>query len=120
VKKLLITIFFSLFLITSAFGEKIQISDNLRKIVNGDKVKYQILYQIPSKGKIWLQAVPIGDENAATEGKKVSGMKLQELKFIELIISDGYVVSKKGLSKAAREQKKAHTIDKKSSSGSGC
>ena len=47
-------------------------------------------------------------------------MKLQELKFIELIISDGYVVSKKGLSKAAREQKKAHTKDKKSSSGSGC
>lgn len=27
---------------------------------------------------------------------------------------------KKGLSKAAREQKKAHTKDKKSSSGSGC
>lgn len=106
-KELLITIFFSLFLITSAFGEKIQISDNLRKIVNGDKVKYQILYQIPSKGKIWLQAVPIGDENAATEGKKVSGMKLQELKFIELIISDGYVVSKKRFIESGKRTKKS-------------
>ena len=97
-------------------AEKIMISDELRKFVNGDKIRYQILYQIPYKNSIWLEAVPEGSEKAAIEGVKVSGVKGSELKFIDLISVDGFVVSKKGLKKAAREQKKAHTEDKASKS----
>ena len=119
-KRLFSILLLSLFLITNAYSEKIQINENLRKFVKGDNIKYQILYKIPLSGKkIWLPAVLIGDEKAATEGKKVSGLRQSELKFIELIISDGYVVTKKGLSKAAREQKATHSKDKKSKSG-GC
>jgi hypothetical protein len=99
-------------------AEKIMISDELRKFVNGDKIKYQILYQIPYKNSIWLEAVPEGSEKAATEGVKVSGVQGSELKFIELISTDGFVVSKRGLKKAAREQKKAHSKDKASKKSS--
>ena len=66
-------------------AEKIMISDELRKFVNGDKIRYQILYQIPYKNSIWLEAVPEGSEKAATEGVKVNGVKGSELKFIDLI-----------------------------------
>jgi hypothetical protein len=116
VKILFNLLFIFVICVSNINAEKIMISDELRKFVNGDKIRYQILYQIPYKNSIWLEAVPEGSEKAAIEGVKVSGVKGSELKFIDLISVDGFVVSKKGLKKAAREQKKAHTKDKASKS----
>ena len=110
-------LFVFIIFVSNLNAEKIMISDELRKFVNGDKVKYQILYQIPFKSSIWLEAVPEGSEKAATEGIKVNGVK-SDVNFIELISSEGFVVSKKGMKKAAREQKKAHTKDKSSAKSS--
>ena len=111
-------LFIFLICVSNINAEKIMISDEVRKFVNGDKIRYQILYQIPYKNSVWLEAVPEGSEKAATEGIEVSGVKGSELKFIELISADGFVVSKKGLKKAAREQKKSHTKDKASKKSS--
>ena len=99
-------LFIFLICVSNINAEKIMISDEVRKFVNGDKIRYQILYQIPYKNSVWLEAVPEGSEKAATEGIKVSGVKGSELKFIELISADGFVVSKKRSKKSSERAKK--------------